>query len=111
MSVVELLSWIIAGLLGAVGHEVAHWVVWTATGRQPIMHWMKLYVEPTAGEEFVTSGDRFAAAAPYLLGATVVVVGAISQSPLWIIFGIAMIQIPSRADVAAMRGGARWSLE
>jgi len=111
MSVVDLLSWIVAGLLGAVAHEVAHWVVWVATGREPVFHWVELYVEPTAGGQLVTIGDRVAASAPYLLGAVAVINGAISHSAVWVIFGLAMIQIPSGADVAVIRGRARWSLE
>jgi len=108
MSVVELFSWIVAGLLGAVAHEVAHWVVWVATGREPVFHWVELYVEPTTGEQRVTIGDRIAAVAPYLCGATALVWAFVSSSALWAIFGLAMVQLPSRADFAAMRGNVEW---
>lgn len=108
MSLLELLSWIAAALAGAIAHEVAHYLVWIVTGREPRFEFLGLYVEPTAGPPTGTRGDRVAGAAPYLCGLTALVWAfAISSAP-WAVFGLAMVQLPSAADVAAMRGEVEW---
>lgn len=109
MSLLELFSWIVAALAGALAHEVAHWLVWSVTGRAPQLRVWELDVIPHAGPSHTTPGDRVAAAAPYLLGAVCVLVGLQSGSALWVIAGLASIQIPSRADVVTMLGRATWS--
>ena len=108
MSLLELLSWIGAALAGAFAHELAHYAVWTATGREPRFDVLGLYVEPTAGPARATRGDRVAGAAPYLCGLTALVWAFVTHSAPWAVFGLATAQLPSAADVAAMRGEAEW---
>jgi len=67
-----------------------------------------LTVTPRAGASHSTAGDRVAAAAPYLVGLASVVSGYAFGSALWILFGLGMFQVPSRADVDAMRGEVTW---
>jgi len=109
MSLLELLSWMAAALAGAVGHEVAHYLVWTATGRDPKLHLLGLYVEPRAGPSAGTFGDRVAAAAPYLVGLTALLWAFASSGVVWAVFGVAMVQLPSAADIAAVRGEVEWA--
>lgn len=109
MSLVELATWILAAFAGAIGHEVAHWAVWLVTGRRPQLDVWKLEVVPRAGQAHTTAGDRVAAAAPYLGGAGVVAWGVSGHVALATIFGLAMIGIPSRADIDAMRGRVTWA--
>jgi len=103
-----LLSWMAAALAGAVAHELAHWVVWRLAGRQPTLDIVELTVRPTTGPVHTTLADRAAAAAPYVLGGVVLGIGLRWQ--LWpaVFFGVFAIQIPSAADLAAMRGTAQW---
>lgn len=108
MSVLELLSWIGIALAGTVGHEIAHYLVWQVTGREPRLHLWKLTVTPHAGPPDATTGDRVSAAAPYLVGAAALLWALLASAPLWGIFGLGMFQIPSRADVDTMRGRVRW---
>jgi hypothetical protein len=109
MSLLDLASWIVAALAGALAHELAHWVVWSLTGRRPTLDIWGLVVIPHAGPPHTTTGDRVAAAAPYLLGAVCVLVGLQSGAVLVTIAGLACIQIPSRADIETMRGRATWA--
>lgn len=108
MSFLELLSWMVAAVAGAIAHELAHYLVWVATGREPLFDVRELEVLPTAGPEHGTRTDRIAAGAPYLCGALAVFVGVWNLSAVVVIFGLAMVQLPSAADVAAMRGDVRW---
>lgn len=109
MSLVQLISWLVAAFLGAIAHEVAHWIVWQLTGRQPRFRWWQLRVDPTAGPASTTLGDRVAAAAPYVIGAACGIVGAVFGSAVAVIFALGMVQIPSRADIDTMRGRATWA--
>lgn len=105
-----IVAFIVVAMAGAIGHEVAHWLVWTITGRRPQFHLRDLYVEPRVGPTSTTAGDRVAAAAPYVTGALSIVAGYASGVVLAMVFGIAMIGIPSRVDLATMRGNAEWEL-
>lgn len=107
---IEVVGFIIAMFAGALGHEVAHWAVWTATGRQPRLHWRDLYVEPRAGPAMTTLGDRLAAAAPYLIGVLAISTGLLTSQPLVWVFGVGFVFNPSRADWEAIRGTAKWDV-
>lgn len=109
MSVLELATWIAVALAGAIGHEVAHYLVWLATGRNPRLHLWRLTVTPHAGPAHTTRGDRVSAAAPYVVGGAALLWALVASSVLWGIFGLAMVQLPSRADVDTMRGRVRWA--
>lgn len=103
-----LLSLIAVAIAGAIGHELMHWVVWVVTGRQPELDLWKLEVRPSAGPRETVLGDRVAAAAPYVTGGCCVALGWYSGALLVMVFGAAMIQLPSAADVGAMRGRVKW---
>ena len=109
MTLLQLLLWMAVALAGAIAHEVAHHLVWLATGRKPRLDVWGLQVVPTAGPPNGTLGDRVAGAAPYVCGLTALVWAFVSGRVSWAIFGLAMVQLPSRADVAAMRGDVRWA--
>lgn len=111
MSVALLIGLVAAALLGAITHEIAHWIVWRVAGRRPRLDLWRLEVRPRAGPQATTWPDRVAAAAPYLLGATAVVSGVLMARVLLMVFGGAMIQIPSRVDVATILGRTEWALE
>lgn len=106
-----LLSFITAAFAGAVGHEVAHWLVWRATGRQPRLDVWGLTVQARAGPQHTTAGDRVAAAAPYALGLACILVGLQRGLIPLALFGGAMVQIPSNVDVRTMRGQTEWAVE
>lgn len=99
---------IASALAGAVAHEIAHWAVWRLTGRNPSLDVVKLIVRPRAGPSHTTVGDRVAAGAPYLAGLVAVAVGWLSGQIFLTVFGAAMFQIPSAADVRTLRGQAEW---
>lgn len=105
-----LAGMIVAALLGALGHEIAHWIVWRVSGRRPQLDLWRLEVRPRSGPQRTTWSDRVAAAAPYLFGATAVVSGALTARVLLVVFGGAMIQIPSRVDVATICGETEWAV-
>ena len=110
--VVGVITWMLAAVAGAVSHELAHYVVWLVTGRDPKLHLRALFVEPRAGPATGTTGDRVAAAAPYICGVSTIVFAVVTASAVWGVFGVAMIARPSRADLAAIRGDVSWvSLE
>lgn len=109
MSLFELATWILAAFAGGVSHEVAHWMVWFVTGRKPKLDVWKLEVVPRAGVSHTTVGDRVAAAAPYVAGCLAVGWGVKAADAQVAIFGLAMIGIPSRADIDAMRGRVTWA--
>lgn len=111
MMLATVLTWAAAGLAGALAHEVAHWLVWRLTGRDPALHPWKLIVRPRAGPTATTAGDRLAAAAPYALGLGATVYGvAVGSWPL-IYFGVFTFQIPSRSDVSTVLGRTKWAIE
>lgn len=102
--------WMAAALAGALAHEVAHWLVWAVAGRAPVFDLWALTVRPTAGPSHVTPSDRIAAIAPYPIGLLAALVGwRLGHLPL-LFFGAFMFQIPSAADLAAIRGAATWRL-
>lgn len=102
---------IAVALAGAIAHELAHWIVWIVTGRDPSLDIVKLVVRPRSGPPHTTIGDRLAASAPYILGAVCVLVGATGAGVLWMVFGLAMIGLPSAADVRTVRGQAVWNFD
>lgn len=108
MSLLELTSWILAAFAGAIAHELAHWLVWKASGRQPDLRVWALEVIPRAGVATVTPSDRAAAAAPYVAGAVAIAWGLSAGAMLAVVFGIGMVQLPSRADVETIRGRVVW---
>jgi len=108
MALIELVTWIVAALLGAIGHEVAHWVVWQYAGRSPWLDLWRLTVIPRAGPAEVTEMDKVAAAAPYAVGLVCCIYGIITWHSTWVIFSLAMIQIPSEADIETIRGNVTW---
>jgi len=108
VTLVQLLSWLLAAFLGAIAHEIAHWIVWLFAGRAPQLDLWQLTVIPQAGPPGVTTADRVAAAAPYVVGGACIIYGAVRREALWVIFGIGMVQLPSAADVATMRGDVTW---
>jgi len=108
MSASLLLSLIGVALAGAVSHELAHWIVWKASGRDPELDLWQLEVRPRAGPPNVVGADRVAAAAPYVAGAFAIAAGSFADLLLVMVFGIAMIQIPSAVDLATMRGDVVW---
>jgi len=110
MTAALLLSLVAVAVAGALGHEVMHWLVWVFTGRQPELDLWHLEVRPTAGPRETVLGDRVAAAAPYVIGACCVALGWHSGALLVMVFGAAMVQIPSAADYGALRGRAVWRM-
>lgn len=108
VSLLQLGSWILAAFAGAIAHEVAHWLVWRVTGRRPELDLWGLTVIPHAGPAHATPGDRVAAAAPYVVGLSCCLSGVVSGEVLWVVFGVGMVQLPSRADLATMRGDVTW---
>lgn len=106
-----LFGFIAAMFAGSLSHELAHWMVWRATGRRPKMHWWQLYVEPRAGPATVNGFDRVAAAAPYAVGTTVLLVAVLASSYLVGAFGLGMVFLPSRSDWRTIRGRGEWALE
>lgn len=100
-----------AAFLGALAHEAAHWLVWHCTGRQPTLDLWLLEVQPRAGPRHTTLGDRVAAAAPYVCGVAAIVGGWVTTAVLPIVFGLAMIQIPSRIDLATLLGRVEWRFD
>lgn len=109
--ILELGSLVVAGLLGALAHEVAHWLVWRAAGRAPRMYWWKLQVRPTAGPQRTTRADRVAAVAPYVLGVLSVLVGLELGSWPLVFFGLFAFQVPSAVDLQTMLGRVEWRLD
>lgn len=109
MSALIVLVWMAAAVAGALAHELAHYAVWLVSGRAPDFDVWQLEVVPTAGSRESTQADRVAAAAPYALGALAVASGVASASVTSAVFGLAMVQVPSRADLAAMRGDVEWA--
>lgn len=109
MSALIVLAWMAAAIGGALAHELAHYAVWVVSGRAPDFDVWQLEVVPTAGSRESTETDRIAAAAPYAVGAVAVAYGVASTSVTWAVFGLAMVQLPSRADLAAMRGDVEWA--
>lgn len=103
-------SMIAAGFAGAIAHELAHWIVWRVTGRRPSFAVWRLVVVPRAGPSHTTPADRVAAAAPYVMGLAALLWGFSGGGILWVVFGLAAIQVPSRSDVAAMRGQVDWEI-
>lgn len=99
-----------AGLAGALAHEVAHWLVWRLTGRDPTIHPWQLVVRPRAGPTWTTPGDRLAAAAPYALGISVAGWGVVVGNWPAIYFGVFAFQIPSRSDVSTVLGRTKWAM-
>lgn len=102
---------VIGGLLGSIAHELAHWLVWRATGRRPRLYLWELIVRPRSGPTRALPGDRVAAVAPYVVGSSVAVAGYLSG--LWplVVFGLAMHGIPSAADVRVISGKATFDLD
>ena len=109
-SVLLLAAFVVVAMVGAIAHELAHWAVWRLTGRRPALDLWQLQVRPRAGPRRTTRGDRVAAGAPYLVGGVAVAVGVLGYGVLWIVFGVAMVQIPSRVDVATVLGKTEWRL-
>lgn len=103
-----VVAFIAAMFAGAIGHELAHWIVWRSLGRDPRLHIRSLYVEPRAGPSIVTVGDRLAAAAPYVIGLLAIVAGVALARPLVWVFGLGFIFNPSRADWRTMKGRGEW---
>lgn len=110
MALLTILSLVAVAMCGVVAHELAHWAVWFVTGRQPELDLVKLEVRPRAGDMDTTTGDRVAAAAPYVIGSLVAVLGWHSGAAFAVVFGAAMVQIPSAVDVATLRGRTKWRL-
>lgn len=108
MALLTILSLVVMAMAGVLAHELAHWAVWQVAGRRPELDLFKLEVRPCAGPMETTVGDRVAAAAPYAVGALVAVLGWYSGAVTVVVFGAAMIQIPSAVDVATMRGDTHW---
>lgn len=103
-------TFVVAAFAGAIAHEVAHWIVWRVTGRRPRLDLWGLCVQPRAGPQRTTLGDRIAAAAPYAIGLTCVLGGLQSGVIAATVFGGAMIQIPSQVDVRTMLGRTEWAV-
>lgn len=100
----------IALLVGTIGHEIAHWLVWRVAGRDPRLDLWKLEVQPRAGPRWTTPADRLAAAAPYLVGGVVLAAGWWIGDLAVLAFGVGVFQLPSEVDVATMRGRTEWRL-
>jgi len=105
-----LVSLIAAAFAGALGHELAHWIVWRVTGRNPRLDIWGLCVQPRAGPRRTTAGDRVAAASPYAIGLACLLAGLDGGVLPLVAFGGAMVQIPSKVDVATIRGQTEWLL-
>lgn len=60
---------VICGISGALVHELAHYLVWLLSDRNPRLDIAGLYVEPTSGPNDIRISDRIAALAPVLVGA------------------------------------------
>jgi len=97
-------------LAGLLAHEPAHYVGWKMAGRQPELDWKKLEVRPTTGPKHTTPTDRLAAAAPYLLGITAIIVSVIFSNWPGIFFGLLIIHLPSVSDLGAIAGIVEWNL-
>jgi len=106
-----LVSLIVAAFAGAIGHEVAHWLVWRLTGRDPRLDLWGLAVQPRAGPQRTTAGDRVAAAAPYVVGISCLLAGWEMGAITLAVFGGAMVQIPSSVDVRTMLGRTEWAVQ
>lgn len=65
---VFVLPVVVAGVAGALLHELAHFIPWWLAGRRPDLDVWALEVRPTAGENRVQWFDRVAAGAPLFLG-------------------------------------------
>jgi len=103
-----VLEIVVAAILGSIGHELAHWLIWQLTGRQPRLELLGNAVYPQAGPAQVTLGDRLAAAAPYAGGAGAVLSGIVLQEVLLVTFGAGMLLFVSREDVAVILGRGEW---
>lgn len=106
-----LVSLIAAAMAGAIGHELAHWIVWKWTGRDPDLDLWKLCVRPRAGPRQTTVGDRVSAASPYVIGMASVLLGLSGGGLIAVAFGAGMVQLPSRVDVVTMVGKTEWELQ
>lgn len=104
----NVIAFIAAMFAGAIGHELAHWIVWRWLGRDPKLHIRSLFVEPRAGPSTVTVGDRLAAAAPYVVGLLAIVAGVALARPLVWVIGIGFVFNPSRADWRTIQGRGEW---
>lgn len=102
---------VLAGFSGALAHEVAHWIVWRFTGRRPLLDLRGLSVKPRGGPQQTTTGDRIAAAAPYVIGCCCILLWVSSGGLTLLAFGLAMVQIPSGVDVATVRGRTVWKVQ
>lgn len=66
----------VCGLLGVCLHELTHYLVWLAGGRQPhVKIWPPTVYIPPSGFKRVEMRDRVAAGAPLAIGSAVAVVG------------------------------------
>ncbi len=109
MTVLQWFAYVGAIATGVVCHELAHWVVWAVTGRQPVFGLTS--VRPRAGPPRTLPSDRMAAAAPYALGAVAILIGGYHTSILWFGLGLGLIKIPSKSDIEAMRGRVKWNID
>lgn len=110
LSFLAAFMWV--AVMGAILHEVAHWIVWLIAGRRPRLDLWQLEVIPRAGPREVKGLDRVAAAAPYLGGLTALTVGVTTGRVLWIVLAVFMIGVPSRVDIHTIFGYVEWdSLE
>jgi hypothetical protein len=111
MSLRLLAALAVAALGGVFAHELAHWLVWRLSGRRPLLDCWRLEVRPQAGPARTTPLDRVAAAAPYAGGLAALCAGVLGGRVLLVVFGVAMVQLPSRADVRTLLGRTVWALE